>query len=88
MSLISFLTLGEKLTFKYWADGEPSKLFGFLSVENCACMRRAEEWRWHDYHCHAPGIEYKYICQFGKSMFYHMVNCFVTIESGNGGFDV
>lgn len=57
-------TTGEKLTFTYWADGEPSKLFGFLSVENCACMRRSDGWRWHDYHCHAPGIEYKYICQF------------------------
>lgn len=57
-------TTGEKLDFTYWADGEPSKLFGFLSVENCACMRRSDGWRWHDYHCHAPGIEYKYICQF------------------------
>ena len=62
----TFFSPGEKLTFTYWADGEPSKLFGFLSLENCACMRRSDGWRWHDYHCHAPGVEYKFICQFGK----------------------
>lgn len=57
-------TTGKSLTYKYWAPGEPSKLLNIFSIENCACMRRSDNWRWHDYHCHLNGYEYKFICQF------------------------
>lgn len=57
-------TTGEKLSYQYWAPGEPSKLLGILSVENCCCMRRNDNWRWHDYHCHMDIYQYNFICQF------------------------
>ncbi|XP_053389461.1 uncharacterized protein LOC123563589 [Mercenaria mercenaria] len=57
-------TTGKSLTYTNWSPGEPSKMLGFISIENCACMRRSDSWRWHDYHCHLNGYEYKFICQF------------------------
>ncbi|VDI59618.1 Hypothetical predicted protein [Mytilus galloprovincialis] len=57
-------TTGQRQTFNYWDSGQPSKTFGFISFEDCACMRRGDGWRWHDYMCDNGMFTYKYICQF------------------------
>lgn len=57
-------TTGEKLEYQYWHPGEPSKIFGFLSLENCCCMRQSNKWHWHDYHCHMDPFHFNFICQF------------------------
>ena len=57
-------TTGDEQTYGYWEPGEPSKMFGFISFEDCACMRRNDDWRWHDYSCDNDLFTYKYICQF------------------------
>ncbi|XP_061166150.1 uncharacterized protein LOC133175059 isoform X2 [Saccostrea echinata] len=60
-------TNGERLTWGYWASGQPSKTGGFISLEDCALMRRGDGWRWHDYHCDSSFFfTYKFICQFHK----------------------
>ncbi|XP_061166149.1 uncharacterized protein LOC133175059 isoform X1 [Saccostrea echinata] len=60
-------TNGERLTWGYWASGQPSKTGGFISLEDCALMRRGDGWRWHDYHCDSSFFfTYKFICQFRK----------------------
>ncbi|KAK3586037.1 hypothetical protein CHS0354_033164 [Potamilus streckersoni] len=56
-------TTGEKLTWGFWDRGQPSKTF-FISLENCALMRRGHGWRWHDYHCHILKFHFNFICQF------------------------
>ncbi|XP_062607953.1 uncharacterized protein LOC134269763 [Saccostrea cucullata] len=60
-------TNGERLSWGYWASGQPSKTGGFISLEDCALMRRGDGWRWHDYHCDSSFFyTYKFICQFHK----------------------
>ncbi|XP_062579434.1 uncharacterized protein LOC134241389 [Saccostrea cucullata] len=60
-------TNGERLSWGYWASGQPSKTGGFISLEDCALMRRGDGWRWHDYHCDSSFFyTYKFICQFRK----------------------
>nr|XP_022317471.1 myosin-G heavy chain-like isoform X1 [Crassostrea virginica] len=60
-------TNGERLSWGYWAPGQPSKTGGFISIEDCALMRRGDGWRWHDYHCDSSLFyTYKFICQFRK----------------------
>ncbi|CAC5393800.1 unnamed protein product [Mytilus coruscus] len=61
-------TTGQPQTFNYWDSGQPSKTFGFISFEDCACMRRGDGWRWHDYMCDNGMFTYKYICQFHSSV--------------------
>lgn len=59
-------TTGEKLTWGYWAPGQPSTTAG-ISLEDCALMRRGDGWRWHDYHCDSSFFfTYKFICQYHK----------------------
>lgn len=63
-----FPNTGELLretVYQNWAPNQPSSLFG-LSIENCCCMRRADNWKWHDYHCHMDGFTYNFICQYRK----------------------
>ncbi|XP_025102594.1 lymphocyte antigen 75-like isoform X2 [Pomacea canaliculata] len=57
-------TTGEAIDFQYWSPGQPSKILGLLSVEDCALMRRDDAWQWHDYICGSLKFHYKYICQF------------------------
>ncbi|XP_048762000.1 uncharacterized protein LOC125670701 isoform X2 [Ostrea edulis] len=58
---------GERLTWGYWAPGQPSKTGGIISIEDCAQMRRKDGWRWHDYHCDSSlFFSYKFICEFHK----------------------
>ncbi|KAL8603599.1 hypothetical protein ACOMHN_022551 [Nucella lapillus] len=57
-------TTGVPLDYNNWADGEPSKLFGLVSVEDCALMRRDDNWRWHDYLCGSLRFHYNFICEF------------------------
>ncbi|KAL4240669.1 hypothetical protein ACF0H5_001460 [Mactra antiquata] len=67
-------TNGKRLQYQYWAEGEPSKILGFMSIENCCNMRREDGWRWHDYHCHLLDYEYNFICQFARSKSNHASN--------------
>lgn len=76
----SFSYLGKSLVYSYWAPDEPSSFLGFLSLENCCCMRRSDSWKWHDYHCHMDGYEYNFICQFRK--FISFWTC-MTIQSAH-----
>lgn len=66
--ILNFIThSGERLTWRYWAPGQPSKTGGIISIEDCAQMRRKDGWRWHDYHCDSSlFFRYKFICEFRK----------------------
>ncbi|KAK7111512.1 uncharacterized protein [Littorina saxatilis] len=57
-------TSNEKVGYSNWSPGEPSKLLGIFSVEDCALMRRSDNWGWHDYVCGSLKFHYNYICQF------------------------
>ena len=57
--------LVSETNFLYWAPNQPSTLFG-MSFENCCCMRRNDNWKWHDYHCDLDGYAYNFICQYRK----------------------
>lgn len=61
---------GEAIDFQYWSPGQPSKILGLLSVEDCALMRRDDAWQWHDYICGSLKFHYKYICQFRECNLY------------------
>lgn len=69
LGLIPGETLRESM-YENWAHGEPSTILG-MSFENCCCMRRRDNWKWHDYHCHADLLVYNFICQYRKYQ-----NCF------------
>nr|QFU95414.1 C-type lectin [Onchidium reevesii] len=57
-------TNGRRVSYTNWASGEPSKLFGFLSVEDCAQMRKEDNWQWHDFPCGSLKFHYNYVCEF------------------------
>ena len=65
----NFFVLGQRITWSYWASGQPSKTFGLWSYEDCGQMRRGDGWRWHDKNCDSPFSTYRFICQFGKVFF-------------------
>ncbi|XP_013395626.1 macrophage mannose receptor 1-like [Lingula anatina] len=48
--------------YSNWAQGQPGGLARW--TEDCACMRRTDNWQWHDYGCSQPGYSYRYICQY------------------------
>ncbi|XP_076455714.1 uncharacterized protein LOC143290256 [Babylonia areolata] len=57
-------TSGRQVRYANWAYNQPSKILGIFSVEDCALMRRRENWRWHDYICGRMNYHFNYICQF------------------------
>ncbi|XP_025102602.1 macrophage mannose receptor 1-like isoform X3 [Pomacea canaliculata] len=78
-------TTGEAIDFQYWSPGQPSKILGLLSVEDCALMRRDDAWQWHDYICGSLKFHYKYICQFPfNSIYQHAAHSSAAAEdNGN-----
>ncbi|XP_013416338.1 uncharacterized protein LOC106177921 isoform X3 [Lingula anatina] len=48
--------------YSNWAQGQPGGLARW--TEDCACMRRTNNWQWHDYGCSQLGYSYRYICQY------------------------
>ncbi|XP_041362537.1 uncharacterized protein LOC121378428 isoform X1 [Gigantopelta aegis] len=57
-------TTGEKVQYGNWARGQPGKFLNWISFENCAAMKRGDNWKWHDFHCRLMKFHYKFICQF------------------------
>ncbi|XP_076460162.1 uncharacterized protein LOC143293132 [Babylonia areolata] len=64
-------TTGVTLDYNNWAPGEPSMFLGIISVEDCALMRREDNWRWHDYICGSMKFHYNYICEFPFNSYGH-----------------
>ncbi|XP_060566552.1 uncharacterized protein LOC132725433 [Ruditapes philippinarum] len=62
-----FWVTGErtKSGFQNWDRGQPSCfLLKFMCHEDCACLRKDEGYKWHDYLCSSSMYEYGYACQF------------------------
>ncbi|KAL8558386.1 hypothetical protein ACOMHN_019795 [Nucella lapillus] len=55
---------GKQMGYANWASGQPSKMFGLISFEDCGLMRRQDNWRWHDSMCGRMKFHFNYICQF------------------------
>ncbi|XP_013416329.1 uncharacterized protein LOC106177921 isoform X2 [Lingula anatina] len=53
---------GNPVIYSNWALGQPGGLTKW--TDDCACMRRTDNWQWHDYGCSQPGYSYRYICQY------------------------
>ncbi|XP_041362538.1 uncharacterized protein LOC121378428 isoform X2 [Gigantopelta aegis] len=61
-------TTGEKVQYGNWARGQPGKFLNWISFENCAAMKRGDNWKWHDFHCRLMKFHYKFICQFPQGV--------------------
>lgn len=60
---------GEPVSYQNWASGQGGSLLPGLSLENCAAIRRQDNWKWHDYPCRLLKFHYHYICQFSECSF-------------------
>ncbi|XP_064617702.1 C-type mannose receptor 2-like isoform X2 [Liolophura sinensis] len=66
-----------RMSYNDWARGQPSSFIPGtgISFEDCACMRKSDNWKWHDCPCEMLGWQYKFICQFpfnkGSAIEYH-----------------